>query len=246
MVDLSAFALGTIVINYSCFFGTICGSYRNIFFLVFSAKFAAIDIAFALSATGMSANTTFKLMKDTIDLIAEKYGTGSMRYSFILYSDTANIEVKFSEKYSSLEDLRAAIEALLPVTGGSNLPAALTAAKEAFEDSGVRENAAHVLVVISDKRSGASEENVKNAGKPLEDSGIVVVPVAIGNEVDKIELEWATSDEDNVIDVKADEEPEILMEMILAKINGTLSLSSQAVMILGAKVSSPVLRSNFE
>lgn len=179
---------------------------------------------FALSATGTSANVTFQLMKDTIDLIADKYGMGNMRYSLILYSDTANINIRFSEKYASLKDLMTAIQALPAVTGGSNLPAALTAAKEAFEDSGVRKDSTHVLVVFTDKRSGAAEEDVKSAARPLEDSGIVIIPVAIGNEIDNEELEWATSDNDNVVDVGTDEEPVNLMEMILGKINSKLFL----------------------
>lgn len=193
-----------------------------IYLFVFPATFSPIDVVFALSATGTSAKVTFQLMKDTIDLIAGKYGMGNMRYSLILFSDKANITIRFSEKYASLNDLMSAIQALPAVTGNPNLPAALTAAKEAFEDSGVRKDSTHVLVVFTDKRSGAAEDNVKTAARPLEDSAIVVIPVAIGNEVDNDELEWATSDKDNVVDVGTDEEPENLMEMILAKINGKL------------------------
>ena len=189
-----------------------------------AAKFPAIDIAFALSATGISADKTYKLMKDTIELIVDKYGMGSMRYSFIPYSDSANINIKFSEKYPSLEDLKAAIKALLPVSGGSNLPGALTAAKEAFEDSGVRKDATHVLVVITDKRSGASEDDIKKAAKPLQESGIVVIPVAIGNQVNAQELGSTTSDKKNVISVGVEEDPQNLMELIMAKINGMAQL----------------------
>ena len=190
-----------------------------IYLFVFSATFSPIDVVFALSATGTSASVTFQLMKDTIDLIADKYGMGNMRYSLILFSDKANINITFSEKYASLNDLMIAIQALPAVTGNPNLPAALTAAKEAFEDSGVRKDSTHVLVVFTDKRSGAAEEDVKTAARPLEDSAIVVIPVAIGNEIDNEELEWATSDKDNVVDVGTEEEPANLMEMILAKIN---------------------------
>lgn len=159
-------------------------------------------------------------MKDTIQLIIDKYGIGSMRYSFIPYSDSANVNIKFSETYPNLEDLKAAVKALLPVTGSSNLPAALIAAKEAFEDSGVRKDATHVLVVFTDKRSGATEDDTKKAAKPLQDSGIVVIPVAIGNQANAQELEGATSDKDNVISVGTEEDPQNLMGMIMAKVNG--------------------------
>ena len=109
---------------------------------------------------------------------------------------------------------------MLPVTGGSNISAALSAAKEAFEDSGVRKDATHVLVVITDKASGASEDVIKKAAKPLQESGIVVIPVGIGNQVSAKDLDGATDNEENVITVDVEEDPKNLMEMILAKING--------------------------
>ena len=160
-------------------------------------------------------------MKNTIELIVDKYGTGSLRYSFIPYADSANVNIKFSEKYPSLTDLKAAIKALLPHTGGSNLPAALAAGKEAFTDSGVRKDAAtHVLVVLTDKRSGASEDDILEAAKALLDSRIVVIPVGIGNQVNIEELEKATEDKENVISVTVKEDPKDLMEKIMAKVNG--------------------------
>ena len=186
----------------------------------FAAKFLPIDIAFALSATGLSANKTFKLMKDTVQRIVDKYGTGSLRYSFIVYSDSANLIVRFSDKYSSLDKLKAFIEALPAVTGGASLTQALAAGKQAFQDSGVRKDAIHVLVVITDKRSGESQDVVEKAAKPLEDSGIVVIPVGIGNQVNVNELGEITSNKENVILVDEEEDPENLMEMIMAKVNG--------------------------
>ena len=173
-----------------------------------------------MSATGLSANKTFQLMKDTAQRIVDKYGTGSLRYSFIVYSDSANIIVRFSEKYSTLDQLKTAIEALLPATGGSSLTEALTAAKQAFQDSGARKNAMHVLVVFTDKGSGESEDAVEKAAKPLEESGIVVIPVGIGDQVDDKELDVVTSDKDNVILVDEKENPNNLMEIIMAKVNG--------------------------
>lgn len=192
----------------------------NFFKYYFAAKFPAIDIAFALSATGLSANKTFMLMKDTVQRIVDKYGTSSMRYSFIVYSDSANIIVRFSEKYSSLDQLKSSIEAMLPATGNSSLTEALAAAKQAFQDSGVRKDAIHVLVVITDKGSGESEDDVEKAAKPLEESGIVVIPVGIGDQVNTKELDVITPNKDNVILVDEEEDPNNLMEMIMAKVNG--------------------------
>lgn len=159
-------------------------------------------------------------MKDTVQRIVDTHGTGSLRYSIILFSDSASIIIRFSEKYSSLDQLKASIEALPISTGGSSLTEALQAAKNAFQDSGVRKDATHVLVVIMDKRSGEREDDVKKGAKPLEESGIVVIPVGIGDQVNDKELDIITSNKDNVILVDEGEDPDILMMLIMAKING--------------------------
>lgn len=189
--------------------------------LHFAAKFLPIDIAFALSASGISANKTFSLMKDTVQRIVDKHGTGSLRYSIILFSDSASIIIRFSEKYSSLDQLKTSIGALPLRTGGSSLTEALKAAKNAFQDSGVRKDATHVLVVITDKRSGEREDDVEKAAKPLEESGIVVIPVGVGDQVNDKELNIITINKDNVILVDEEEDPDNLMVLIMAKINGT-------------------------
>ena len=188
--------------------------------LYFAAKFPPIDIAFALSASGISATKTFSLMKDTVQRIVDKHGTGSLRYSIILFSDSANITIRFSEEYSSLNQLKTSIEALPLRTGGSSLTEALKAAKNAFQDSGVRKDAIHVLVVITDEGSGEREDDVEKAAKPLEESGIVVIPVGVGDQVDDKELKIITSNKDNVILVDEEEDPDNLMVLIMAKING--------------------------
>ena len=196
---------------------------ETVFTPCFSAKSPAIDLAFALSATSVSADQTYKLMKDTVERIIDKYGMGSMRYSFIVYSDSASIKGRFSEKYSNPDELKVAIKAFLPESGGSSLVKAMATAKQAFEDSGVRKDATHVLVIITDKSSGASENDLKAAAKPLEDSGIEVIPVAIGNQVNVGELEAITDDNDNVITAEPEENPGDLRDKIMEKvINGKL------------------------
>ena len=159
-------------------------------------------------------------MKDAVQRIVDTHGTGSLRYSIILFSDSANIIIRFSEKYSSLDQLKTSIEALPLRSGGSSLTEALKAAKNAFQDSGVRKDATHVLVVITDKRSGEREDDVRKAAKPLEESGIVVIPVGVGDQVNDKELDIITSNKDNVILVDEEEDPDNLMVLIMAKING--------------------------
>ena len=76
-------------------------------------------------------------------------------------------------------------------------------------------------------------EDVKKAAKPLEDAGIAVIPVAIGDDADKGELENLTPDnKENVIEPPDGTQPDEVAKMIMEKIQtGTadLRLSSLSV-----------------
>ena len=185
-----------------------------------AGKFPPVDIAFALSATGLSKEKIFKLMKDTLKSVADKYGTGSLRYSFIVFSNTSNLIVRFSEKYSTIDELKASVEALPSATGGVSFLEVIESAKEAFRDSGVRKGATHVLVILTDGTSGEDEVEIGEKAVYLEESEIIVIPVGVGDEVDSNELGVLTSKEENVILIDEDEQPKRLMELIIARVLG--------------------------
>jgi len=64
---------------------------------------------------------------------------------------------------------------------------------------------------------------VQKAAKPLEDAGISVIPVAIGDEADVGELENLTPDKENLIQPPDDTTPDDLAKMIMEKIHaGTI------------------------
>ena len=64
---------------------------------------------------------------------------------------------------------------------------------------------------------------MQKAAKPLEDAGISVIPVAIGDEADVGELENLTPDKENLIQPPDDTTPDDLAKMIMEKIHtGTI------------------------
>lgn len=71
-----------------------------------------------------------------------------------------------------------------------------------------------MLVVITDKRLGMSLSDIAKAAEPLHDTGIKVVPVAVGNEANPSELE-ATNPERFVIEAPRDEDPQTLGKQIM-------------------------------
>ena len=78
-------------------------------------------------------------------------------------------------------------------------------------------------MVITDKKSGSSGADVRAAARPLEDSGITVIPVAIGAEADVKELENVTPDRENIIQPKGGTTATELAKMIMEKIRAGIA-----------------------
>ena len=64
-----------------------------------------VDLAFALSATGLDAVTTFSLIKDTIKYIVNKYGTDNIHYGLLTFGSVPSRFRDFRREASSKEDL---------------------------------------------------------------------------------------------------------------------------------------------
>lgn len=79
----------------------------------------------------------------------------------------------------------------------------------------MRPNARKALVVIVDRRSGASEADIKSAARPLEANNVRVVPVAIGPEADQVQLSVATPEKDNLIQATKTDRPDNLGKKIM-------------------------------
>lgn len=75
-----------------------------------------------------------------------------------------------------------------------------------------------VLVVFIDNKSGSSLADVKNAAKSLEDAGIIVIPIAIGDQVDVEELKKLTPDKENILEPPDTSTPGDLSKKIMEKI----------------------------
>ena len=56
---------------------------------------------------------------------------------------------------------------------------------------------------------------MQNAAKPLENAGITVIPIAVGDEADVKELEQITPDKNNIVEPPDDTTPDDLSKMIM-------------------------------
>jgi hypothetical protein len=70
---------------------------------------------------------------------------------------------------------------------------------------------------MHDRRSTNDLNDVKDKSRDLEDSGVEVIPVGIGNQVDPIEISGMTPHSDNVIKTKNPFDSGILAEEVMKR-----------------------------
>lgn len=188
-----------------------------------------IDLAFVISAYATSAADTFQRIKDTLNAIVEEYGvTGRIRYGLVTFGRDATQKLSFSEEISDINSLKAKIRFTQRPFGEPDLQRALEEAKKLFDSEPKRPDAKKVIVVITDKKSTSRPEDVKKSFIPLEEGGVIVVPVAVGSSADPNELERITSNRGYLIKTERELDPDVTAEQIMDKVlKGILKVSRE-------------------
>ena len=174
-----------------------------------------------MSATGSDSATNFRLMKDTVSSIIERYGIGKVRYSVILFGDTIGKPYGFGDKLPGKEDLMNLVLKLPKRSLGKGKPVLAGALKKALDDfngAKVRAGSTKVLVVMMDNKSGLVPDDLRRKSQPLHDKGVVVVPVAISNTADPTALVHIVRDGKGVIAVPKTEDPDRLADRIMREV----------------------------
>ena len=168
----------------------------------------------------MSASDTFQRIKDTITAIVEEYGiTNRLRYALIVFGRDATQKLSFSEEITDIDSLKAKIQSSQRPVGDPNLQKALEEAKRLFDSDPSRPDVKKVIVVITDKKSSNRPEDLKKAVMPLEEEGVIIVPVAVGSSADPTELEGITSNRGYLIVIPQRElDPDVTAETIMEKV----------------------------
>ena len=178
-----------------------------------------IDLVFALSATSANSGQSYELMKSTIKTFINTYGVNKVHYSIIVYGDSVIRVVNFNKTFPiSASDLKTAIDKQGALTGGPFLEGALQEAFRLFEETVGRPGAKKVLVVITDKNSGAPQKTLATAVRPLEDKGVLVISVGVGEAVGRSELNVISPNPMDVISARLNINPSVLAERIMDRI----------------------------
>ena len=111
--------------------------------------------------------------------------SGSTRVGVIVYSTNSTVAFKL-DQYSSYNGVEEAIDTISYPGGGTYTGKVLNkAAIDLYSDAVVRENVPKVLVVITD---GVSTDAVTQPAVLLNNNGVLVYVVAIGQNVDHTQL----------------------------------------------------------
>jgi hypothetical protein len=155
-------------------------------------------------------------MKDIINEIIDQYGTYKFRYAVLTFGDKAVVQLKFDAKHPTDAELKRAIEFIPRSLGGVNLDRALKESRNLLNSA--RPKARKILVVVVDKRSDNTLEELKAAAKSLEDDGIRIIPVAFGNAGDSNELGNVTPIKDDVVSTIDGDEPKTTAKKIMDRV----------------------------
>ena len=168
------------------------------------------DIVFAITATSSRWNNNLQHMKDAITSILDTFSMDLIRVGVIVFGGEVDTSISIQSNLDN--SLQADVGRLLPKFGVPDLKSALSVAKNVFQTSG-RTNARKVIVVISDRRSGSSQEDIEAEVDRLTEENIVLISVVVGNEADPKELKKFTPHE--VTKTTPDENPKELGEKII-------------------------------
>ena len=160
-----------------------------------------MDIAFAISATAFHSDANFKKMTDTVKEFIDRFGVqGRVHYSLLTFGDPPVVHLNFSDKWDNSSALRALIDGIPKPLKGAVLAKALSKAQMLFNPaSGVRTDAKKILVVLIDRESDSSAEDVTKASEQLKDEGIRIIALSFGDVKSKEEVERIVPVKDDAI-----------------------------------------------
>ncbi|XP_031558904.1 coadhesin-like, partial [Actinia tenebrosa] len=183
------------------------GSFRHLCFGIAVRCFKEFDITFAIGAGSTNSAALFKLMKDTMGAIVLKYGMRTIHYSIVTYglgSASASVVRSFTSTGSlSSSDLKNAIDSLTYPGGSGTIAtdAALNRCQSSFNDPSVQRSAEKDVVLMTDKSASISAATLRSLSYTLGASGLRIIPVGIGNNIDRNQLLAMSSNSEDVIHV---------------------------------------------
>lgn len=173
-----------------------------------------MDLAFVISTTAVDQDKNFEKTKEIIKQTVEKFGLQRVRYSLITFGATPDVRIRFDNVFDTEEELGNLVDNVKKAVGAAALDKALEEVRYLFAlAEETRPDASKVVVVITDKKSDSTEDDVKAASKKLKEDGVRVIAVVLGAESDPVSPE--------VFEPEKDSSPEeVVKELVKTVLNG--------------------------
>lgn len=165
----------------------------------------------------MDNDNTYQKVKDAIKFIIDKYGILKVKYGFVIFGTMPVLSRRFNDPVPSRTALKSALDSLPNSRGQPDLRKGLQESEKLFTNATKPINVRRVLVVIVDKNSINSAQDLKNIVQSLEKRKVLVIPVAIGSSPDPRELQSLTPNKGYMISVPQDHDPITLGQEIMKK-----------------------------
>ena len=152
----------------------------------------AVDVHFAIDSSNKSGPEEFDLLRNFLKSFADKFilSNRGAHFSASVFGDDAQMVFNFhqapsKEEFSNLVDTIPHLQ-----DKGTNIDKAVRlAATDAFSlEGGTRQGVPKVLVVITKGNCANCKEKLSEAVQGLKDDGVQVVALALGTEINRLEL----------------------------------------------------------
>lgn len=164
------------------------------------------DLAFVVDTSGSITDENFKKQKDFVKALASSFDPTSTKHQLglISYSTDARLELTFKDKADGAE-FDKAVGRVPHTKGRTRLDKALTLASSTLftADGGTRPDKRKVMIILTDGRQSQDPDTVplQDAARSLQQLGVKIYAVAIGDEVDLKELHDMTDNREDVFPV---------------------------------------------
>ena len=193
---------------------------KRAYFYPFSVLFVSvnipeIDLTFALSATSVESDTTYTLMKTSVNSIVQQYGIGRIHYTVIVFGSVVTRAFDFDSSIPDQADLTRRVFRLPKTDGSPDLASALVDVNRVYQLRGVRPNARRILVVIMDNATVSSREDLTNAVYTLVNNSVFIMGVGVGPSINPTDFDIITREVRHTIIVGTNKAPTELAKEII-------------------------------
>ena len=165
------------------------------------------DIAFLMDASESMTEEDFEKQKDFVIKVAESFymAPKTTQFALVTYSSTALLHIRFKDHLNQ-DSFRAVVKQLPFAASGTRFDKALKlAARDVFTaQSGARAGVPKVMIVLTDGRQSNDYDAipVQQAVVPLRQLSVRVHAVAIGSQVNRVQLRKLVVKEEDIFSIK--------------------------------------------